>query len=171
MLTPKSLSKGQRTDKKLVDGFPAFSVTVIFSSVTWLVWSISASDFAGFALNLLPGETQFPVLHNVEDPEEKFVRDRGILGFRGRICFPWCWGGDTGKKEKEREWENSRDVIVVDWIIISWIKIIGLEMSKQCDCSLLPVGLQIGPDPHPTLNIGSDSDSISTGNLLSFPWF
>lgn len=65
-LTEKSLSKGQRTDKKEVDALPLLLSLEV--STTWLV---SASWSADFAWSLFFPETQFPFLENLWESEEK----------------------------------------------------------------------------------------------------
>lgn len=62
----KSLSKGQRTDKKEVDALPL--LLSLEASPTWLV---PPSGSADFAWSLFLPETQFPFLENLCESEEK----------------------------------------------------------------------------------------------------
>lgn len=85
ILTEKSLSKGQRTDKKEVDALPL--LLSLEASPTWLV---PPSGSADFARSLFLPETQFPFLENLCESEEKL------------------WAGFV--EEESTDWEQARDI-------------------------------------------------------------
>lgn len=114
-LTEKSLSKGQRIDKKLVDGLlPLLSLEIpSLPSVIWEgIWK-SPSGSAESARKLFLWDFKFPVIDILGGNPEDF-RVETVVRMLLDDKQPWIFGEEGGGIEREvAEWEQAPDNIVM----------------------------------------------------------